>query len=895
MKSRRVALGMPVLTLVGFLALHCAIADPLPNAWQITDNSSSNASGGSYHITLLPHEQDAALAEGWRYSVNARLVDDFGGSMTMVFYYGVGTNRFSIFWDLVAGNLTARPFNQPVVTLTTNGTGWLLYHTHEISYDPTNSLASYYFDGVLKATWAGDGVTADNGLVVWGSGSTSGMGQMNFHSAKFFIGTNPVAVASYDAGTQDNPTNAPPPESQFWMPILAPGAMVVAVSPDTALLPPLLEFPADNVTANSARLNGAVTVYGLPTKAWFEWGTTTNYGNATATQDLGQVPSISLVSAVLTGLTGGLTYHFRLAASNTFGTAVASNQFFTTPGFVATTNTGVPGLLFGSLVCGDYDNDGRLDFLITGTTNGSAGTSQLWRNTGSGFTEVAITGLPGAVYSSAAWGDYDNDGRLDFLLAGLTNQMSGFFAVSQLWRNTGGEFTNVPIAGLPNVLLGSVAWGDYDNDGRLDFLLTGTTTNVFNGVSELWRNTASGFTQVPLPGLPGVYYSSVTWADYDNDGRLDFLLAGTTNGSTGISQLWRNTGNGFTHTPIPGLPGVFKGAVAWGDYDNDGWLDFLLTGTTDQLMFGDPIAVSQLWRNMGSGFTNVPIPGLQGVQNSYVAWGDYDNDGRIDFLLAGTTNQGLVGEVQLWRNTGSGFTNVTATAILGLPGSYAGALAWGDFDNDGRLDFLLPGSDGNSPRTDLLRNNLSSTNAKPATPTDLAASAAGNVLTLNWNAPSDDHTPAPGLNYNVRIGTAPGGSNIVAGQSLASGIRLVPQIGNAGSDTTALYQLSPGWTYYWSVQAVDTAFAGSPFAPEQAFFVPSVLMNPKRFFNGVFQFEFTADPSVTVEIRGTTNPALPVSSWDYLGLPIPLGGGLYQFNDSLAPIYPQRFYLIRKQ
>jgi hypothetical protein len=122
--------------------------------------------------------------------------------------------------------------------------------------------------------------------------------------------------------------------------------------------------------------------------------------------------------------------------------------------------------------------------------------------------------------------------------------------------------------------------------------------------------------------------------------------------------------------------------VAWGDYDNDGRLDFLLTG----------FLRSQLWRNTGSGFSNVTAsvaPGLPG--RSSVAWGDFDNDGRLDFLLTGSTNSV---PPQLWRNTGGGFGNVTASVAPGLPGLYFSSAAWGDYDSDGRLDFLLTGNPG---------------------------------------------------------------------------------------------------------------------------------------------------------------------------------------------------------
>jgi hypothetical protein len=276
-----------------------------------------------------------------------------------------------------------------------------------------------------------------------------------------------------------------------------------------------------------------------------------------------------------------------------------------------------------------------------------------------------------------------------------------------------------------------------------------------------------------------------------------------------------------------------------------------------------------------------------------VAWGDFDNDGRLDFLLTGTTNGFGNGPIsQLWRNTGSGFTNVP---IPGLQGVYNSSVAWGDFDNDGRLDFLLTGNNGSAPISQLWRNNLPGSNAPPAAPAGLSATLSGNTLNLNWTAPADDHTPAAGLNYNVRIGTTPGGSDIVAPQALASGTRLVPQIGNAGPGLTTFYALAPGQDYYWSVQAVDTSFAGSPFAAEQVFTIGPLLSQPLHLGNGVFQFTFTNSASGTWEVRGTTNLALPVASWDNLGLPLQVSGNVYQFNDGLAPMHPQRYYLLQKQ
>ena len=183
-------------------------------------------------------------------------------------------------------------------------------------------------------------------------------------------------------------------------------------------------------------------------------------------------------------------------------------------------------------------------------------------------------------------------------------------------------------------------------------------------------------TATVAPGLPPLGVSSVSWGDYDSDGLLDFLLTGGGAPNLNpVSQLWRNTGSGFvnvTATVAPGLPGVRVGSVAWADFDNDGRLDFLIMGTSDVL-------ISQLWRNTGSGFTNVTAtvaPGLPAVTGGSVAWGDFDNDGRIDFLITGERSDTSEPVAQLWRNTGGGFTNLTASLAPGLPGVLYSSVAW---------------------------------------------------------------------------------------------------------------------------------------------------------------------------------------------------------------------------
>lgn len=464
----------------------------------------------------------------------------------------------------------------------------------------------------------------------------------------------------------------------------------------------------------------------------------------------------------------------------------------------------------------DYDNDERLDIGV-GT--------RIYRNLGDGFTSL-VSGVE--TESVSAWNDYNNDARLDL------------FSGNSVLRNTATGLTNIQ-AGLPFGEGG--AWGDYDNDGRPDILLHGPATN--GPRSEVWRNTSKEFTNL-IAGLTaeftdihtmvtGVVHGAAAWSDYDKDGRLDIALTGgfglgSPYFAAPFAEVFRNTGSGFMSINT-GLSPVVYSSVAWGDYDNDGWLDILMTGMTNVGPSAplDQFPTTQVWRNTGVGFTNINA-GLPGVFRGSATWGDYDNDGRLDILLAGGTT-GIFSDFaapvatnlicQIWRNTGSGFTNINA----GLPGIADGTAAWGDYDNDGRLDILLTGTIDNQPRSiaAVWRNHTPLTNTPPTAPTGLSVTNVGDRMTFSWNAASDAQTPASGLTYNVRIGTTPGGSDAMSPMSSSSGWRRLPQMGNAQNRLFAIFHAQLNTPYYWSVQAVDTDFAGGPFAPEQSFTINSVF------------------------------------------------------------------------
>ena len=349
---------------------------------------------------------------------------------------------------------------------------------------------------------------------------------------------------------------------------------------------------------------------------------------------------------------------------------------------------------------GDMDNNGRPDLVLTGTDAAFTPRAQVWRNEGNNqFTNATAgsPGLPPASSGPAVWGDYDNDGYWDFLLTGFSGLDSGGVPVliAQVWRNLGnGNFVNAN-AGLPGTDNDAAAWADFDNDGDLDILLTGHSRN--GAIAQIWRNDGpAGFFNI-IAGFTGVFYSSVAVADFDNDGRIDILTSGTTNGfiNGAVTQVRRNLGGNVFTNINAGLPGVSQGAVAWGDFDNDTRLDIMVTG------YATAGAIAQ----SGGTWVMAPLPtnsGLPGVSQGGVATGDFDNDGNLDVLLSGVDAGGAV-VCEVWRNQGGGTFSNFATD---LPGVKAGALAWADFNNDGRLDILLAGFDAdNYPIGRLYQNH----------------------------------------------------------------------------------------------------------------------------------------------------------------------------------------------
>jgi hypothetical protein len=405
----------------------------------------------------------------------------------------------------------------------------------------------------------------------------------------------------------------------------------------------------------------------------------------------------------------------------------------------------------GGVAFFDYDNDGWMDLLlVNGSTleqvreNGGS-PSKLYRNNRDGtFADVTTSsGLDFRGWGmGVAVGDYDNDGWSDLY---ITHLLGGV-----LYRNQGdGTFQDVTgesradNAGRWGT---SAAFGDYDNDGNLDLYVANYVRLDLDNLPEfgssvfctyrgipvycgprglqgerdrLYRNQGDGtFADVTetLGIDPDAYYGlGVLWWDHDLDGDLDVYIA---NDST-PSLLYSNNGDG-TFEEAGSITGVAYSAdgreqagmgVDAGDYDNDGWPDLVKTNFSDDvnnLYHNDQGWFSDLGGEAGYARISVPLLGF-GIRLF-----DYDNDGWLDIYVANGHVNPQVDDHSfgvtyrqrdlLFHNLRDGrFEEVGEELGLGITADFVGrGLATADYDNDGDLDLLVTNLDA-SPL--LLRND----------------------------------------------------------------------------------------------------------------------------------------------------------------------------------------------
>lgn len=405
----------------------------------------------------------------------------------------------------------------------------------------------------------------------------------------------------------------------------------------------------------------------------------------------------------------------------------------------------------GRVAIGDYNNDGWDDILLNGNillrnnANGkfinvtfSAGVCRMVEDKAGKKIKAMIP------TSGGVWGDYDNDGFLDFYA------IAGKGSRDYLFHNNGdGTFTDVTEkagAVYDNYPSEGAAWVDFNGDGFLDIYVANYedySVSLGSGTPDfLYLNQRNGTFKRVDPKKQGILPKSyqnqcgrgVSPADFDSDGDMDIFVS---NYRLNPNFLWENRGNGyFKETSrehgIKGIPSAVFGTVylghtigsQWADFNNDGYLDLISCNLAHPRYIGFSNK-TMLYINQGSQtkFSFGDIRQFSGIgyeeTHSDPAVADFDNDGFLDLFM---TSIYVGRKAYLYRNTGhflepdpsipydndlpeKPFKNkpmfedvswVTGTRI-----DNGWGCAWFDYDNDGDLDLIV----GSGSGVHLMRND----------------------------------------------------------------------------------------------------------------------------------------------------------------------------------------------
>ncbi|MBL0048097.1 MAG: VCBS repeat-containing protein [Bacteroidetes bacterium] len=322
----------------------------------------------------------------------------------------------------------------------------------------------------------------------------------------------------------------------------------------------------------------------------------------------------------------------------------------------------------------DVDNDGDIDCLLSG---GNAGGTRLFLNNGNGTFAENTSGVFTNPLKLRGWGsafgDYNNDGWVDLFIAAPF----GFAQISDsckfLVNNGNGNFARIDTSALTDTLDAYTVptWSDYDNDGDVDLFIGSGRVNGSLSKDYLFDNKLTS-------GNPGYFSRNNTsplgtdvhdgqvwnWIDFDNDGDLDgFLTNYQGTGTVGyLNEMYRNDSASFTKLSVADV-GAIAGdigvslASTWGDFDNDGDLDCIVTNELNQKNTFYKSNIRQ-GSTVFTKITNEPF-GLANGNHWCATTGDYDNDGDLDLFISGASDKGLY----LNSTTQTDFINIKLVGI----------------------------------------------------------------------------------------------------------------------------------------------------------------------------------------------------------------------------------------
>ena len=349
----------------------------------------------------------------------------------------------------------------------------------------------------------------------------------------------------------------------------------------------------------------------------------------------------------------------------------------------------IDGIHWGDAEFADIDNDGDQDLILVGGTGSSKSIGRFYLNDGNGNFIRSRRNLPeGHIRCDLELADIDNDNDLDLLISGQATKHN-----TRVYRNNGkGDFNALPYTFFTHLTYSSVAFADVDNDNDQDFVITGDGISGLM-ISELYINNGNGdFTKDTNNYFEPIQEGDIKFIDIDGDNDMDFVQFGKTATNNRVTQVYFNDSLGvFRLDTVNQYPNFNHGSIAFGDLDGDTDIDMIMSGNSN--VFGG--RRTEIFLNNGSGvFTIKATNNLTPMEESALQLGDFDGDGDLDLVISGRDGSGFgnYGSALFLNDGSSNFSLVSGIPFIEVLYS---AIDTADIDNDGDLDLLICGSDKN--------------------------------------------------------------------------------------------------------------------------------------------------------------------------------------------------------
>lgn len=464
--------------------------------------------------------------------------------------------------------------------------------------------------------------------------------------------------------------------------------------------------------------------------------------------------------------------------------------------------TNIPNLSNSKCVWGDINHDGRQDIVLMGEQPDKYVTS-IFINDNDHFSQMIVPELLPLSNGSLSLMDFNNDNYLDLFCTGIDKDGNKH---TLLFKNiNGSSYIKVP-ADFENVTLSSHTWLDFNNDGFLDLVLSGLN-NKNQIITKTYINNKNESFYSQEYNLASIYSGSTKSIDYDKDGWTDLLISGKSEGASRICYLYRNEkGNKFQK--IIELEGVTDGDAEWGDINNDGYPDLVIAGYNGKnylaKIYTNNRGTLQFSQNL-----SVPLGGCD------LEWLDYDGDEDLDLISMGGINNTTPKTVLYTNNNG-----LLSNSNIAFSNLFAGCMAITDFNGDGKTDVFISGTQiPEGPKSFFYINNYSFSYENPTPPTALNSAVNYPNVFLSWNEGSDNISTPNSLQYRLKLGSTadlsefyPFYTNLTTGENLSTS-----QNGILGT-AIELSNLPEG-KYYWAIQSIDITGNISELSDTHTFFI----------------------------------------------------------------------------